>query len=241
MAPVGPEGYPGDSRMSRHDIADEKWARIEGLPPGRPGRHGGVAVHNRRFVDAILYAAKTGSAWRDLPSGYGKWDTAYHRYSGWCQRGRWQGVFEAIRDPDRQWLLLGGPVIRAHPPAAGANTGGADEGLGRSRGGSGTEGHAASDGLGHPVAFRLRPGRDADIAHAERVTGSRVPGAVVGGKSHERDDFAEALHGRGTEVATPPKKNRVAPRGYDEVLCKGRAKAERAFNRLKQFRRLATR
>lgn len=227
--------------MSRHDISDESWSRIEHLLPGRPGQHGGVAANNRLFLNAILYLAKTGIAWRDLPSEYGKWDTVYHRYNEWCKKGRWQQIFEALQDPDLEWLLIDSTVIRAHQHAAGMNTGGADEDLGRSCGGFGTKIHAGFDALGNPVTCHLSPGQDADITHAETVIGDRTPGAVLGDKGYDSDAFVESLQKRGIEVVIPSKKNRIVPRVYDKVIYKERNQAERGFNRLKQFRRVATR
>jgi len=51
----------------RHAISHEDWARIKDLLPGRPGRHGKVAKDDRLFVDAVLWIARTGAPWRDLP------------------------------------------------------------------------------------------------------------------------------------------------------------------------------
>ena len=104
----------------RHAIADADWGRIEHLLPGRPGDPGWTSADNRRFVDAILYVAKTGIPWRDLPARFGKWDTAFKRFSRWAAKGTWRRVFEALQDPDLEWLILDSTVIRAHPCAAGA-------------------------------------------------------------------------------------------------------------------------
>jgi transposase len=104
----------------RHAISDEQWERIERLLPGRPGDTGWTSKDNRLFIDAILYVAKTGIPWRDLPTRFGAWDTTYKRFSRWCRKGTWQRVFEALQDPDLEWLILDSTVIRAHPCAAGA-------------------------------------------------------------------------------------------------------------------------
>jgi transposase len=104
----------------RHAISDEQWARIEYLLPGRPGDSGWTSRDNRLFIDAILYVAKTGIPWRDLPTRFGNWDSVYKRFSRWCRKGTWQRVFEALQDPDLEWLILDSTVVRAHPCAAGA-------------------------------------------------------------------------------------------------------------------------
>jgi transposase len=104
----------------RHAISDADWARIEELLPGRPGDPGWVAADNRLFVDAVLYVAKTGVPWRDLPARFGNWNSAWRRFDRWSRKGTWRAVFEALRDPDLEWLVLDSTVVRAHPCAAGA-------------------------------------------------------------------------------------------------------------------------
>ena len=104
----------------RHAISDADWDRIKGLLPGQPGQHGKVAQDNRLFIDAVLWIAKTGAPWRDLPERFGKWNSAWRRFDRWSRKGVWQRVFEARRDADLEWLILDSTVIRAHPCAAGA-------------------------------------------------------------------------------------------------------------------------
>src|SRR5688500_8762684 len=99
--------------LSRHDISDAHWKRIEGLLPGRPGQHGGVANDNRLFVNAIRYLAKTGIAWADLPTCYGKSNSLWQRYNRWCQIGVWQRIAEALRDDDTEWLSVDSSCVRA--------------------------------------------------------------------------------------------------------------------------------
>ena len=227
--------------MRRHEISDDNWSRIEQLLPGRSGGRGGVAKDNRGFVNAIWYVAKTGIPWRDLPERFGKWDTAFHRFNAWCKKGVWRRVFEAVRDPDLEWLMIDATVIRAHHHAAGMNGGGGDPDLGRSRGGFGTKVHLSVESLGLPLEIHVSPGQDADITHAETLLGDHRPEAVLGDKGYDSDAFAKAVEDRGAEVVIPPRSNRKTPRAYDAVVYKERNKVERCINRLKQFRRVATR
>ena len=60
----------------RHALSDADWERIKDLLPGRPGQQGGIAADNRLFVDAVLYVARTGIPWRDLPERFGNWNSA---------------------------------------------------------------------------------------------------------------------------------------------------------------------
>ena len=104
----------------RHAIADEPWERIKDLLPGRKGSPGRPAFDNRLFIDAVLWIAKTGAGWRDLPERFGDWNNTWHRFDRWAKRGVWKRVFDALQDPDLEWLILDSTVIRAHPHAAGA-------------------------------------------------------------------------------------------------------------------------
>ena len=106
--------------LARHAISDADWARIENLLPGRPGQPGWLGRDNRLFVDAVLWIARTGAPWRDLPDRFGNWNSNWRRFDRWAAKGVWAAVFEALQDPDLEWLILDSTVIRAHPCAAGA-------------------------------------------------------------------------------------------------------------------------
>jgi len=106
--------------LHRHAISDADWERIKDLLPGRPGQPGWAARDNRLFLDAVLWIAKTGAPWRDLPERFGNWNSVWRRFDRWARKGTWQRVFEALQDPDLEWLILDSTIIRAHPHAAGA-------------------------------------------------------------------------------------------------------------------------
>lgn len=110
--------------LHRHAISDADWDRIKHLLPGQVGQHGGVARDNRRFVDAVLYVARTGVAWQDLPERLGKGNSQWRRFDRWAAKGRWDPIMATLRDPDLDVLVLDSTVIRAHPCAAGAKKSG---------------------------------------------------------------------------------------------------------------------
>src|SRR5262249_18394671 len=104
----------------RHALSDGNGERIKHLLPGRPGQPGWTARDNRLFVDAVVWIAKTGAPWRDPPERFGNWNSVGRRFARRAQKGTWQAVFEALQDPDLEWLILDSTIIRAHPHAAGA-------------------------------------------------------------------------------------------------------------------------
>ena len=102
--------------MRRHEISDADWERVRALLPRRPG----PITLDRLFLNAVLWVAKTGAPWRDLPDRFGPWNSVWRRFDRWARRGVWAGLFAALQDPDLEWLVLDSTVIRAHPCAAGA-------------------------------------------------------------------------------------------------------------------------
>ena len=110
--------------LARHAISDADWERIKHLLPGQRGQHGGIAQDNRLFIDAVLYIARTGIPWEDLPARFGKHNSVWRRFDRWAKKGRWKAILDALRDDDLEWLILDSTCVRAHPCAAGAKKSG---------------------------------------------------------------------------------------------------------------------
>jgi transposase len=106
--------------MRRYAISDEHFARIEHLLPGKPSDPGRTAANNRLFIDAVLWIARTGAPWPDLPERFGKHNSVFQRFNRWAKNGVWARVFERLQDPDLEWLMLDSTTVRAHQHAAGA-------------------------------------------------------------------------------------------------------------------------
>jgi transposase len=105
----------------RFELTDEQWTRIEHLLPGKSGDPGATARDNRKFVDAVLWIARTGAGWRDLPERLGEWNNTFQRFNRWAKAGRWLAIMEVLGgDADLEALLIDSTVIRAHQHSAGA-------------------------------------------------------------------------------------------------------------------------
>lgn len=110
--------------MERFVLTDAQWAKMEphclgkASDPGRSGRN------NRLFLEAILWVARTGSPWRDLPGDFGNWNTVYSRYSDWIKAGVFQKIFEAVsNDPDMEYVMVDATVVKVHRHGQGAKGG----------------------------------------------------------------------------------------------------------------------
>ena len=72
--------------MAGELLSDFQWAKIEAMLTGRVGNCGVTAANNRQFVEGVLWIARTGSPWRDLPPELGNWHSTYTRFNRWCKR-----------------------------------------------------------------------------------------------------------------------------------------------------------
>jgi transposase len=113
--------------------------------------------------------------------------------------------------------------------------------LGRSRGGFSTKLHLVVNGLGMPVEFKLTPGQVADITEAESLLAGYDFDAAIGDKGFDSKKLVAYIESRGAEAVIPPRSNLKDQREFDRHLYKERNLVERFINRIKQYRRVATR
>jgi transposase len=127
------------------------------------------------------------------------------------------------------------------------------EALGYSKGGFSTKIHLRCDGNGLPMTFLLTAGQRHEAVVFEqlmeqgRVKGSGSgrprlrPRRVVGDKGYSSSSIRAYLRRRGIRYSIPRKDNEKHGGKFDKSLYRQRNQVERCFNRLKQFRRIATR
>jgi transposase len=175
----------------------------------------------------------------------------------------WHRVLEelqALADAEGRvgWELhfLDSTVVCAHQHAAGApkagrEPGAGDEALGRSRGGFTI--HVRCEGYGKPVTFALTGGQVHDsrqaIALIDRGAIRRIgrgrprlrPAKLAGDKAYGSRSIRQALRKRGITPVIPTKANERRQPDFDREAYRQRNIIERLINRLKNFRRIATR
>lgn len=106
--------------MSTVNLPDEQWSKILVLLHSCPNVYVGEETKCRRFVEGVLWMARSSAQWRLLPERYGKWNSIYN-FARWCDAGVWEQLHQHfIQEPDLEWLVLDSTSLRAHPCAAGA-------------------------------------------------------------------------------------------------------------------------
>src|SRR5215467_304203 len=110
----------------RYMLTDDLWAAMEPHVRQAKRHRGGQTpvLPDRAFFEALLYLARTGIPWRDLPAEFGRWDAVYNRFRRWVHSGALRRLFEALTaDPalaECRRVLIDATVVRAHQHAAGA-------------------------------------------------------------------------------------------------------------------------
>ena len=228
--------------MVRKILNDEQWARIAPELPGKKGDPGKSGTDNRLFVEAVLWVARTGSPWRDLPDNFGKWSTVYTRYWRWAQKDKWESIFKRLsEDADFEYVMIDGTIVRVHQHGAGARGGTQNQAIGRSRGGLTTKIAALVDALGNLVRFTLLPGQRHDIKSVDDLLEGIDCEAFLGDKAFDAKALRARLAQDGTEAVIPQRKGAAELIDYDREKYKWRHLVENFFCQIKAFRRIGTR
>jgi transposase len=227
--------------MGRYDLTDFEWSVIAPLLPNKP--RGIPRVDDRRVLNGIFWALRSGAPWRDLPERYGPYTTVYNRFSRWRKAGVWDRIMDAITQAhDGRVQMIDTSIVRVHQHAAGAKKGVAVRHIGRSRGGLTTKIHAVVDRNGLPVRLALTPGQDHDNALAADLLADLKPRSMVlADRAYDADAIRTLVDEQDAFANIPPRSNRKDPICFSPYLYKARNRIERFFNKLKHFRRVATR
>ena len=95
--------------------------------------------------------------------------------------------------------------------------------------------------MGNPLRFILTGGQRHDITQAEALIDSFQFEHVVADKAYDANSLLKTIADSGAEAVIPPRKNRIEQRSYDKHLYKERHLVECFINKIKWYRRIATR
>lgn len=110
--------------MIRTVLKDDQWNRIAPLLPGKPGDPGRSGEDNRLFIEAVLWLVRAGTPWRDLPPHFGKWNLVWKRFRRWACKGVFEQIFSELSDdPDFEYALIDGTIVKVHRHGVGAKGG----------------------------------------------------------------------------------------------------------------------
>jgi transposase len=109
----------------RYELTDAEWNQIKDFFPPKPeGVRGRPPKEARVVFNGIVWIARSGAPWRDLPERYGSWQTIYDRFCTLRDSGLLEEIFLALNeDADFENLSVDSTTVRAHQHSAGAKKG----------------------------------------------------------------------------------------------------------------------
>ena len=229
--------------LRRYELTDDEWNRVAPLlPPENSGKQGRPSKCNRTILNGIVWIARSGAPWRDLPERYGAWQTVYSRFRKWIEDGILDNIFRVLSlEAELTELSIDASIVQAHQHSAGAKKGGHQTKLDTAV----VEPAQKSmvDAYGYPVYFMISEGQRNDINYAIPLldhvdtNGSNV----LADRGYDSNKLIGYIYTHGGEPTIPSRKGAKFDRYCDWWLYKERHLVENYFLKLKAFRRIATR
>lgn len=113
--------------------------------------------------------------------------------------------------------------------------------MGRSRGGLTTKIHMLADALGRPLRLIVTAGQVGDVTQANALLEGQSGKAVLADKAYDSNALRQTIAAMRAEAVIPSNRTRKIVIPHDMDAYRNRNRIERCFNRLKHFRRFATR
>ena len=223
------------------DLTDAQWNRIKFVfevakRVGRP------SLNPRMVLNGILWILKSGGRWRDLPARYGNWNSIYHKFRLWCRLGLFERLLKIINagTKDTTLLELDSTFCKVHQSACSALK---DEAIGSSRGGKNTKVHVLINERMQLLNMILTGGQvhDSEAAVA-LLKGIKLKGKkILADKAYSSEQIRFFIAEHEAIACIPDKANFRIKHAFDSELYKQRNIVERFFQRIKNYRHIATR
>src|SRR5215207_9097215 len=105
-------GVGAGADRDRFVVSDAVWEKVAPLLPGKASDSGVTAKDNRLFLEAVLWRVRTGLPWRDLPEGFGQWNSVFQRFRRWVRAEVFDRIFRCVsHEPDFEYALVDGTIV----------------------------------------------------------------------------------------------------------------------------------
>ncbi len=193
------------------------------------------------MVEAMVYIARTGIPWRDLPLRFGPWSSVYTRWSRWAKSGLWAAVLDELsKKASGQLRHLDASHSKVHQDASNPAGGQRNQSIGRTKGGLNCKITALVDARGKATQISLAPGNCHDIVAAKEIVFPDDK-TIVADKGYDCDALREKIEAKKSRHCIPPRAGRKQPATYHKGYYKRRHQVENFFQRIKRYRRIGTR
>ena len=223
------------------DLTDAQWNRIKFVFEGTK-RVGRPSLNPRIVFNALMWILKSGGRWRDLPARYGNWNSIYHKFRLWCSLGLFDRLLKVINADakDATLLEIDSTFCKVHQSACSALK---NQAIGVSRGGKNTKVHVLINERMQLLKVILTGGHVHDSEPAiELLKGVTLKGkTILADKAYSCEQIRFFIAEHGAFACIPDKVNFKTKHDFNSFLYKQRNIVERFFQRIKNYRHVATR
>jgi len=194
-------------------------------------------------LESILFVLTEKCSWRAIDRPQARWNSVYQYFRGWCRRGTLQKVLTQF-GPELApgWHFVDSTHVKVHADGSNPAGGQASEAMGRTKGGLNTKIHALVNARSQAVVIALSAGNQADISLAEELT-ECLPehSTLIGDKAYDSSSLRQTAATKGINTCIPARSNRTTTVPFSARLYRRRHRVENFFERIKRYRRVATR
>jgi len=194
-------------------------------------------------LESILFVLIEGCSWRAIDRPQARWNSVYQYFRRWCQRGTLQNVLTQF-GPElvSGWHFVDSTHVKVHADGSNPAGGQALQAMGRTKGGLNTKIHAVVNARSQAVVIALSAGNQADISLAEELT-ECLPedSTLIGDKAYDSSTLRQTAATKGINTCIPGRSNRTTTVPFSARLYRRRHRVENFFERIKRYRRVATR
>ena len=223
------------------DLTDAQWNRIKFVFE-KQVRVGRPPLNPRTVFNGILWILKSGGRWRDLPARYGNWNSIYHKFRQWCSLDLFDRLLKVLNADakDATLLEIDSTFCKVHQSAC---SGRKNQAIGSSRGGKNTKIHVLINERMQLLNVILTGGHVHDSEPAlALLSGIELGGKkILADKAYSSEQIRFFLAEHGAFACIPDKANFKIKHDFDAQLYKQRNIVERFFQRIKNYRHVATR
>jgi transposase len=194
-------------------------------------------------LESILFVLTEGCSWRAIDRPQARWNSVYQYFRRWCLRGILRKVLTQF-GPELApgWHFVDSTHVKVHADGSNPAGGQASQAMGRTKGGLNTKIHALVNARSQAVVIALSGGNQADIALAEELTDCLPEDStLIADKAYDSSTLRQTAATKGINTCIPGRSNRTTTVPFSATLYRRRHRVENFFERIKRYRRVATR
>ena len=194
-------------------------------------------------LESILCVLTEGCSWRAIDRPQARLKSVYQYCRRWCQRGILKKVLTQC-GPELApgWHFVDSTHVKVHADGSNPAGGQALQAMGRTKGGLNTKIHALLNARSQALVIALSGGNQADISLADELTECLTEGStLIGDKAYDSSTLRQTAATKGIKTCIPARTNRTTTVPFSARLYRRRHRVENFFERIKRYRRVATR